>query len=123
MNRIEFFGLKNDIEDVFLCVEEKFDLKYTLTGSFEERKIVQYVSIKEISGLGISLQSMSLNNNYIISLGAYNVIVREVPQQKGGIRYLIDSLVNPEMPNINFGGIYNETSLIAGSLRVSKLEP
>ena len=68
MNRIEFFGLNNDIEYVFLCVEDKFNLKYTLTGSFEEKKIIQYASVKEIPNLGVSLPSIPLNDNYIVSL-------------------------------------------------------
>ena len=90
-----FFATVNDMGRGLESLEEKFDYKYVLTGSFENQEIQSFSSYRDIPNFGISKTgNCALNPFYILVESVNDINIRHVPQKRGGVRYLIDGATN-----------------------------
>lgn len=114
--QILFFATSDDIKSIILSIESTHQIKYYEMGLFENKSSSSYNSISEIKNFGIdiagdwnkSLRFMALPMNSSIK-------IREVPQKNGNLRYALDPIENQMSICFQFGGIYQEGVLIAGS--------
>lgn len=113
-----FFAIEDDLYPILELIEEEFDIKYVLMGSFESNDLQKYLTFRAIPKLGQTDFGgwLGLDQGYMIISKDYSIKVREVEQRKGGVRYLIDSLKNPDSFELSTGGIYTkkERVIIAG---------
>jgi hypothetical protein len=113
--QILFFSTQDDITPLIKEIELSFSIDYVEMGLFDNNKMTMYRSALDILNLGITVHG-DWNRDLrlmIIPKGA-NVQIRPVVQRKGGIKFAIDPLENQETICIQFGGIYQNRTLIAG---------
>lgn len=114
--QILFFATESDIRPIMHDIESSFSVKYYKTGSFENSDHDEINSVDEISDFGIP-KFGDWNRNLRLLMVPQNadLVIREVPQRKGGIHYLIDQLENQISISFQFGGIYKDGVLVAGN--------
>lgn len=111
-----FFATADDLLPVFERVESKHRLAYTLCGLFPIRKYQSFPSGAVLP----SLRAQATHPNaiagaqYLVTPVDQSVVIREVPQKSGGIRYAIDQLENPDSIAIQLGGIFPPDILLGG---------
>src|SRR4051812_12242091 len=93
-----FYATADDLIAVFEHVESKHRLAYTLCGLFMSPEFQSYPSGAALPSL---LEPAAHPNaiagaQYLITPADQSVVVREVPQMAGGLRYAIDQFVNPD---------------------------
>lgn len=112
-----FFAEWADIEPLIKDAESKMDIHYYLTGSFDNPEIQHYMSFEETPSPGrVSHGDWNHHDDYLIMPRDTEVAIREVPQRKGGIRYLVDQLANSKSVALKIGGIFQEGILVGGRL-------
>jgi hypothetical protein len=111
-----FYATADDLLPVFECVESKHRLAYALCGLFLSRESESYPA----GALLPSLRQPATHPNaiagaqYLVTPADQAVVVRDVPQKPGGIRYAIDQLANPDSITIQPCGIYPPDVLLHG---------
>jgi hypothetical protein len=103
-----FFATAEDLLAVFERVEAGRRLAYTLTGLFETPELKLAPSGAAIPTLDSPAPhpGAGAGYNYLVTAAADPVVVREVPQRRGGVRYAIDRLANPRSVALMPGGLY-----------------
>ena len=103
-----FFATAEDLIVVFDRVEARRRLAYTLTGLFETPELTTAPSGAAISTLHSPAPDAGAiaGYQYLVSAVDDPVVVREVPQRRGGVRYAVDQLANPRSVVIMPGGLY-----------------
>lgn len=91
-------------------------MKYVIAGSFDSSEIEPTYSIAEVSD-GRHEQS------YLVSSRELPTEVRAVQQRGGGIKYVIDQLVNPKTIVFRPGGLGGDRCLISGQLGTVSSDP
>ncbi|MBZ4042494.1 hypothetical protein [Flavobacterium hibisci] len=120
--QILFFATANDIIEIVKALEEALDVKYYEMGLFDKKNSTCYNSVSEIPNFGISKYGDWNKDLRLIMLSkSTTLIVREIPQRKGGVKYAIDALENQSSICFQFGGIYENEVLIAGTCGTSFL--
>lgn len=110
-----FFAMKEDAESVLSAIEAGIALEYTLMGGGSNPDVVSFSSWHDIPNLGVATRGTTVGeSSYLVSASGTHVSVREVPQVKGGTRYMIDQLINPRTIELTPGGVFKDTVLIAG---------
>lgn len=113
-----FFGTKGDYNNILLALESTFAISYVETGLFDTNMINRYESFLSIPNLGFTDRGkwISLENRYMIVPKGTSVIMRDVPQRKGGNKYSVDSRQCADSVEFSPGGIYTKKSnvLVAG---------
>ena len=114
---MHFFGTRTDITAWFLSVEAKIPLKYVEYGLFDTFENKEYDAISGIEDLGFCLTGNPvLNVRYLILEKNTDIIVREISQRSGGVKFAIDQLKNPKSLVFSPGGMYEEQYMLFGSL-------
>lgn len=112
-----FYATKKDLVPVLSYIESIFEIKYVMMGMFEYNTPIVYRSYEEIIDLGYTeIPFYGSSRNSLMIMGKKNnVIVREIPQRKGGTLYAIDPMKNPQTIELRIGGIYlkEENTLVA----------
>jgi hypothetical protein len=113
-----FFATKQDIETVVRNVESNLSLKYIQSGLFDTEEIQPFSSLLMEPGLGHAIAG---DNNhckrYLVTLQNIEIQIRTVPQRRGGVKYAIDSVLNPISITMAPGGVFREGILVEGSIR------
>lgn len=111
-----FYATADDLMPVFERVESKHRLAYTLCGLFVSPEFHSYPSGAVLP----SLRQPATHPNaiagaqYLVTPAGQSIVIREIPQKAGGIRYAIDQLSNPDSITIQPGGIYPPNILLYG---------
>lgn len=114
--QILFFATIKDIEPIIRAIETIYEIKYYEMGLFDNKNDVFFNSVSDISNFGTPKYSDWNRDLRLMAIPRkVNIIVREVPQKKGGIKYAIDPLANQTSICFQFGGIYKEKILLGGS--------
>lgn len=117
-----FFAISDDLHSVLRDLESDFQIQYVLMGSFENREVAKYDSFGEIEHLGFTDYGdwAGLDHRYMIISRGAPVMVREVSQRKGGVRFLIDPLLNPNSLELTTKGIFTKKPhvIIAGRIAI-----
>jgi hypothetical protein len=103
-----FFATAEDLLAVFDRVEARRRLAYTLTGLFETPELRTAPSGAAIPTLHSPAPHAGAiaGYNYLVTAADDPVVVREVPQRRGGVRYAVDQLANPRSVALMPGGPY-----------------
>lgn len=111
------FATRNDLEPGIKEIEARRDLKYVLMGSFDSPNIEVTHSALEIADLGIATKGDNVHeNSYLVTDAADQVEIREVPQRRGGIRYIVDGMANPRSIIFRPGGVFTNICIIRGEI-------
>lgn len=114
------FAIADDLYSILEESERAFEIEYVLMGSFENNLIIRYSSFQEIPAFGYTDWSSwaGLDHRYMIIRSGVPINVEEVPQRKGGVRFIIDPMRNPDVVALCTGGIYTkkENVIIAGTV-------
>ncbi|PWN64151.1 hypothetical protein [Chryseobacterium viscerum] len=108
--QLMFHATKGDIIPILSHLENTFDIRYAKIGMFGEKKVIYYNTYSDIEELGYTESSFYLSspNSYMIIEKNMEVIIRDIPQRKGGILYAVDQKENPKSIELTLGGIYTE---------------
>jgi hypothetical protein len=92
-------------------------LQYVLCGLFDSPALTVYGSLLDVEGLGIATRPDDITGPRFLVANAFrHITVEPVPQRRGGIKYAVDQGSNPGTIAILPGGVYQETSLLAGNI-------
>ncbi|WP_145455132.1 hypothetical protein [Gimesia panareensis] len=78
---------------------------------------VQTFSLEQCDDMGVSATGNSITDKgYLIHDESTTIEIREVPQERGGVRYSVDQQMNPQTVGLKAGGTFGEKMVIAGQL-------
>ena len=114
--QILFFSTASDISQIIKSIEKEFSIKYFEMGLFDTKSKDPYISISEISNFGFpKVGDWNKDLRLMVIPKSLSLVIREVPQKKGGIKFAIDPLENQNSICFQFGGIYQDGILLGGS--------
>ncbi|MFC5530164.1 hypothetical protein [Cohnella yongneupensis] len=111
-----FFATKSDIMSGLQKIEGEYSLKYVRSGLFDNEDVKIYSSALEIEELGYNKSGNGLTHAYLVMDQSTQLNIRNVPQQRGGMKYAIDQLINTESLLFAPGGLYGDGYLIFGRI-------
>ncbi len=104
---IRFFATKADIEPVLIFVDSEVKMQVCLAGMFDNQIPITYAKLLDIPDYGYTFRGdWNTGNRYLLIPSGIPVNVREVPQVKGGIKFVIDPLVNLTSATRTLGGVF-----------------
>jgi hypothetical protein len=111
-----FYATGDDLRPVLESVERKHSVAYTLTGLLKSGELTTVSSVAAIATLGSPAPDPNACGGYayLVTPADVQVVIREVPQQAGGIRYAVDQLANPISITLIHGGFYAPDILLHG---------
>jgi hypothetical protein len=115
--RTNFFATTADIEKVIEAIEADGAVKYVRAGMFDAAEIEEYRTGMALPHLGVALNGDPNHEAYyLVTPSEYEVLVRPVPQRRGGTKYAIDQALNA--PTIIFWpcGSYKDEAIIGGQV-------
>lgn len=122
-----FFAIDNDLHSILEEIESVFNMDYVKMGSFETNVAIRYSSFLEIPNLGFTEHGdwAGSDHHYMIIPNDCVLRVREVPQRKGGVRFLVDPMKNPASIELTTNGIYTrkENIIVAGRTATASEDP
>jgi hypothetical protein len=123
---IYFYATFQDIADIIPAVEQQYPVNYFISGMFDEVKIIEYKSLFDREDLGYTFGSSTFDSPRFLAMGReHNLEVRPVIQRKGGVKYVIDPLINPKSLVFDMGGVYlkSERILICSNIHTISNDP
>jgi hypothetical protein len=124
MTQRHFFALPDDLLRVFEQAEERRSVSYVRTGMFETPEFEVFHSGAELPTLRSAASRQSIQcPTYLVMPASAPVNVRRVPQRKGGVRYAIDQMENPDTIVLTHGGLYSPDVLISGRVATVSTTP
>lgn len=117
-----FFATARDINPIVKAIETSFSIRYYEIGLFDFKGYKSYSSISEISNLGFpKVGDWNRDLRLLAIPKELSLVIRDVPQKAGGIKYAIDTLENQISICFQFGGIFQNGILLAGKCGTSFL--
>jgi hypothetical protein len=115
--RFLYFATEQDIAPVLRDIDAIGGFKLVLRGLFDEPAPQVFNSLEEIPSPGRveSGDAVHLPQYLVLSAGT-SVNVRSVPQRRGGTKYAIDQIKNPDTISFQPGGVWTEGILVRGEL-------
>jgi hypothetical protein len=124
MTQRHFFALPDDLLGVFERVEARRPVSFVLTGMFETSEFAVFHSGAELPTLRSPASRQSIEcPTYSVMPASASVNVRPVRQRKGGVRYAIDQLENPDTVTFTHGGLHTSNVLISGRVATVSTTP
>lgn len=131
------FATRSDLEPGLRSIESQMPLKYIemylyVTGRKDSWMIVphespefkSYTSLLAANRLGINLTGQSITgDNYLVVDAATEIRIREVPQRKGGVNYIVDDQSYLTAIFFRPGGFYQDHCLISGNIGTASVHP
>ena len=120
-----FYATANDLLPIFEWVEKKHELTYNLTGLFESSRLAPIYHGIELPSLHLPAPYPSATGCpcYLVTLRATPVLVRKVPQNRGGVRFAVDQLLNPDSIILQHGGLFGSNVLLYGRVGTVSINP
>lgn len=120
-----YWATRSDIEPGLIRVEADRKVKYVLATFNESPKVIEYSSYVGIPGLGVSQTGRPTHEPFYLVLGIdTELVVRPVPQRKGGVRYSIDQRENPTSIVWSPGGLHEPSrSLVRSDITTISADP
>jgi hypothetical protein len=101
-----FFAEQADIRPIIEKLEMEFAIKYYLTGMFDSPDVSVFESAFDIPNFGVSNGDWIKDDAYLLMSKSNVLNIREVPQRKGGIKFVIDGMINRATVRVVLGGVY-----------------
>lgn len=118
--QIHFFATRIDLKELTVDFESILNIKYVGMGLFDSNEVLEYMRLSDVPDIGFTKFGawMSLDHRYMVVAEDKKINVRIVPQKKGGTKYAIDPMANPDSIELSTGGIFSENGkvLVAGRL-------
>ncbi|HNR16791.1 MAG TPA: hypothetical protein PKG90_09030 [Chitinophagaceae bacterium] len=113
-----FYASQKDIYNFTSSLEKENRYKYNLAGLRTLDETKPYNSLADFPNLGIADADNDIECKRILVYNAdKEIIVREIPQSKGGIKYGIDQLKNKDTIIFSPGGeLAGKDAIIQGSI-------
>jgi hypothetical protein len=120
-----FYATSDDLLPVLERAERKHRVAYTLTGSFESPMLTTVFSGSTIATLASRAPHPNASGgySYLVTPADVEVVIREIPQRAGGIRYAVDQLANPISITFDHGGFYAPDILLFGRVATCSDHP
>src|SRR5689334_3076151 len=120
--RIDFFATKADLTPGLERIESQHRFQYVLLRMSPSPAIEPIFSALAIEGLGIVHKNTG-EETYLVFDASTELKVREIPQRKGGVLYIVDLLGNPTGFGFRPGGLLEGEGLIRGSVGTATGNP
>jgi len=115
--QIFFYGLEIDLRDILKHIEQNFEVKYIKVGLLDYTPDTIDSFLDTENTIGVSLyKDWNQVDKYMIIPKTEEVEIRNVPQKRGGLKYAIDQMKNPNSIIFYSGGVYNESFIIASKI-------
>lgn len=112
-----FFATRKDLDPGIRSIEAKSRLRYVLMGSFDSPEIVSYQSALDLPDIGFSIHGdQAHERSYLVMHDDEEVVERQVPQKRGGTRYFVDQMLNPDSLMFRPCGIFTNIAIIRGEI-------
>ncbi len=116
--QIVFFAIFDDLYSTLCEVERDFEIEYVEMGSFDENGFIRYATFSDIPHLGYTDKGdwAASGHRFMVIPKGLTIQIREVEQEKGGIRFIIDAMKNPVNMELTVKGIYTKKAnvIVAG---------
>lgn len=113
---IFFFVTIKDILSILEKIQMNERLIYIKTGVYVSKNFVEYELLNEYEDLGINKSGNHQSESFLVMKNTNQLVVREVEQMDGSIRYFIDQYKNEDSITLWPGGVYDNKYLICGHL-------
>ncbi len=90
------------------------EVKYYMAGSYDSKEIPEYSSLTEYEELGECRIGSHQTLSFLVLEKPTELVVREVKQLAGGVKYFVDQYANPDSILFFPGGFFGEECLICG---------
>jgi len=116
MARRHFYATADDLLPVFQDFERKHAVAYTLMGSFESPRLATVYSGATLPTLRsrVSDPNASSCPGYLITVRGTDVHTERCPLTNGGVRFLVDQLLNSDSITFSHGGFFSHDVLLYG---------
>jgi hypothetical protein len=117
MSSRHFFATASDLHSGLLRFEQQVSVLYVLTGLHDCRSPEVRVSGGAIPNLGQAPSGHAISEpSFLVLRRTTTLVVREVPQRHGGVKFAIDQLANPDSTVFWPGGLFAADVLISGRI-------
>jgi len=124
MSHILFYATKEDLLPILEFAEAGKPLKYARTGHYGQSKPEVLLNAASIPGLGTANDDSSVGcDSYLILGQSVALLVRDMLQQDGTTKYLVDQLVNPDSVVLTAGGARMPDILLHGRAATASDSP
>jgi hypothetical protein len=112
---IHFFATHTDLLDLLGEIESARLIHYVKAGMFETAELVPYDAASRVPDLGI-IHVDAAHKGLILLIAdvATPLVLRPVPQRRGGTRYAMDQKENPDTISLFPGGRFDDRTILAG---------
>lgn len=115
-----FYIKKIELSNILDELNRNFKIVYVKTGLFDTPEIEPLESPITPSYLNQNINGDWVHNDrFLILPKDSKLVVREIEQKKGGIKYAVDGFKNPESLLIVLGGEYDKDTIIAGEINAN----
>ena len=99
-------------------------MRYAQTGLFDSRAPTEFIAGASLPNLGLAPSGDAVHEPAFLVISRNSaVVVEEVPQRKGGIKFAIDQFRNPDSAVFQPCGLYKDKVLIAGRIATTGATP
>ncbi|MFL5787368.1 MAG: hypothetical protein ACJ748_04905 [Flavisolibacter sp.] len=110
-----FFATLSDITPVLEKMDKAYPANFYKTGIFDKREVKQFKLASKLPELGYTQYGdWNYTNKFLVIPQEKSLIIREVPQKSGGIKYAIDQALNPISVIISPGAASDEGKSVGG---------
>ena len=121
---IYLFATRDDIAPGLQNAEAERKLKYVQRGSFESANIRIWEKAFDIPDFAVAVNGDSIQEKSFLIVDAEDELkIREVPQRRGGMRYIIDGVANPNSIFFQPGGLFTNLCVVRGELSADPINP
>ncbi len=111
-----FYATSNDVKAYIQDIEACIPLKYFLAGLKEKNSLAEYDSLLKYSNLGKAINTSKFHcDRFLVVHKDSKVLIEEIAQAKGGFKYEVSGVLNPD--SIIFwpaGEIVEKNAIIEG---------
>jgi hypothetical protein len=120
----QFYATRQDLLPGLLRLESEVKLQYVLMGMFTSPTLTGFFSASDIPDLGVARHGHYISEQeFLVTEVGVEILVREVPQQKGGVLYDIGLMANPTAFAFQPGGQFEDKTIILGSVDTATGDP
>lgn len=113
---ISFFATPDDQRRLLHVIENTAPVKYIRAGLFDNSEPEIIYSLAQQEGFGISETGRHPVDMYLVCEHDNSIAVRPVPQRRGGVKFAINQLENPDTISFFPSGIYLDSVIIDGTV-------
>jgi hypothetical protein len=119
-----FFATAADLRPGLQRFEDAFPVRYAQTGLFDSRAPTEFIAGASLPNLGFAPSGDAVHEPaFLVMTRNCAVVVEEVPQRRGGLKFAVDQLHNPASTVFQPCGLHQDKVLIAGSIATTGATP